>query len=300
MKSRSTGEKVFNIFNVSFLILFCVTTLYPFLNILAISLNDGMDASLGGITIFPRKFTFFNYKLVFQSDDILRTLLFSAAMTVTRTVLALLVTSAAAYVLTKKDLIFKKGLTTFFLIPMYIGGGLIPYYIIVKSLGLMNNFLVYVFPYLFDFFFALIMRVYFQTNINESIYESAYLDGANDIYIFFKIVLPLSKPMLAAVALFIGVGAWNDWYTTMLFCTNSSKLWTLQFLLQKLVMQIDAATQLAKRVLHSTGSVSGESLITPQTITYATLMVATIPIMLVYPFLQKYFVSGMMIGSVKG
>ena len=300
MKSRSIGEKIFNIFNISFLILFCISTLYPFLNILAISLNDGMDASLGGITIFPRKFTLFNYMLVFQSDDILKALFFSVLMTVTRTVFALLVTSAAAYVLTKKDLIFKKGLTTFFLIPMFISGGLVPYYIVIKSFGLMNNFMVYIFPFLFDFFFALIIRVYFQSNINESIYESAYLDGANDIYIFFKIVLPLSKPVLAAVALFIGVNAWNDWYTTMLFCTDSKGLWTLQFLLQKLVMQVDAATQLAKRVLHRSGSVSGDTMITPQTITYATLMVATIPIMLVYPFLQKYFVSGIMIGSVKG
>ena len=221
-------------------------------------------------------------------------------MTIIATVSQLLITSAAAYALTKKDLMFKKVIISIFLIPMFIGGGLIPYYLLIRTLGLINNFLVFILPGLFNFYYAIIMRVYFQSNIPESLYESAYLDGANDLYIYFKLVLPLSKPMLAAVALFIGVGAWNDWMTPMLYCNNAHNLWTLQFILQKLVTQAQATIQLITRSRHAVNQQAIDNMITPQTITYATLIVATLPILLIYPFLQKYFVSGIMIGSVKG
>jgi putative aldouronate transport system permease protein len=221
-------------------------------------------------------------------------------MTIIATVSQLLITSAAAYALTKKDLMFKKVIISIFLIPMFIGGGLIPYYLLIRTLGLINNFLVFILPGLFNFYYAIIMRVYFQSNIPESLYESAYLDGANDLYIYFKLVLPLSKPMLAAVALFIGVGAWNDWMTPMLYCNNAHNLWTLQFILQKMVTQAQAMIQLITRSRHAVNQQAIDNMITPQTITYATLIVATLPILLIYPFLQKYFVSGIMIGSVKG
>ncbi len=297
---RSLGEKAFNVFNIAFLVLFCISTMYPLLNILAISLNEGKDAMLGGITIFPRKFTLFNYEVVFRSGEIFGAFLFSVFVTILRTVVILLTTAAGAYSLTKKDLIFKKSLLTFFLIPMFISGGLVPYYLLIRSLGLMNNILVYILPITFDFYNAIIMRVYFQANIPESLVESAYLDGATDFGILARIVLPLSKPMLAAMALFIGVWAWNDWMTTMLFCSSQPKLWTLQFLLQRLVMQTNAALKMAMTVASKSGKPMDQNLVTTQTITYATLMVATLPIVVIYPFLQKYFVSGLMLGSVKG
>lgn len=297
---RTTGERIFNIINISLLSLFAITTLYPLLNILAISFNEGQDAILGGITIFPRKFTLYNYQIVFQSKEILSAFLFSVGMTIVRTIIILFTTSAGAYAMTKKDLLFKKTIITFFLIPMFISGGLVPYYLVIRTLGLMNNPLIYILPVVFDFYNAIIMRVYFQSNIPESLIESAKLDGSTDFGIFFKIVLPLSKPMLAAMALFIGVAAWNDWMTTMLFCTQNHSLWTLQFLLQKLVMQAETTMQLAIKMAGKSRTPLNRSLVTPQTITYATLMVSTLPIIIIYPFLQKYFVSGIMIGAVKG
>lgn len=297
---RTTSERIFNVFNIALLSLFAITTIYPFLNILAISFNEGQDAILGGITIFPRKFTLFNYQIVLQSKEILGAFLFSSGMTIVRTVVVLFATSAGAYAMTKKDLLFKKSIVTFFLVPMFISGGLVPYYLVIRTLGLMNNPLVYILPVVFDFYNAIIMRVYFQSNIPESLIESAKLDGSTDFGVFFRIVLPLSKPMLAAMALFIGVAAWNDWMTTMLFCNQNHNLWTLQFLLQKLVMQAETTMQLALKMAGKSRTPLNRSLVTPQTITYATLMVSTIPIIAIYPFLQKYFVSGMMIGAVKG
>ncbi len=297
---RSTGEKVFNVVNIVVLTALCVTTLYPFLNILAISFNDGRDAMLGGITVFPRKFTLFNYEVVFRSGDVFSAFLFSVGITLGRTLIIVFTTAAGAYSLMKKDLLFKKSLILFFLIPMFITGGLVPYYLLIRTLGLMNNVLVYLLPITFDFYNAVIMRVYFQSNIPESLIESAYLDGADDFRILSRIVLPLSKPLLAAMMLFIGVWAWNDWMTTMLFCSNKPGLWTLQYLLQRLVMQTNAALKLAMTMAAKSGKPIDQSLITPQTITYATLIVATVPIVVIYPFLQKHFVAGIMLGSVKG
>lgn len=297
---RSAGEKIFNVLNILILSAMCVTTLYPFLNILAISFNDGRDAMLGGITVFPRKFSLFNYEMVFRSGDVLGAFFFSVGITLARTLIIVFTTAAGAYALTKRDLLFKRSLITFFLIPLFLTGGLVPYYLLIRSLGLMNNVLVYLLPITFDFYNAVIMRVYFQSNIPDSLIESAYLDGADDFRILGRIILPLSKPLIAAMLLFIGVWAWNDWMTTMLFCSNDTRLWTLQYLLQRLVMQTNAALKLAMTVAAKSGKPIDQALITPQTITYATLIVATVPIVVIYPFLQKHFVAGIMLGSVKG
>lgn len=297
---KSVGARTFDMLNIVFLVSFCAICLYPFLNILAISFNEGSDAAMGGITLWPRKFTLVNYQVVFAGSDILYAFFFSASMTVVRTVAVLLCTSMGAYALTKKNFPWRTGVITYFLIPMFIGGGLVPYFLVIKTLGLMNNFLVYILPLLFDFYSAIIMRVYFDYNIHESLSESAYIDGATDFGIFFRIYIPLSKPMLAAIALFIGVAAWNDWYTTLLFCGNTRQLWTLQYLLQRLVMQTEQARQMADLMTQKTGQMIKKNVITPQTITYATLMIATVPIVIVYPFLQKYFIKGMMLGSIKG
>jgi putative aldouronate transport system permease protein len=298
--NKSIGVRVFNVFNIMMLTAFCIICLYPFLNILAISLNEGSDAARGGISIWPRKFTIVNYQVVFRGSDILYAFLFSSGMTIIRTIVVLLCTAMGAYAFTKKNFPWRSGIITFFLIPMFIGGGLVPYFLVIKTLGLMNNFLVYVLPLVFDFYSAIIMRVYFDHNIHESLSESAYIDGATDFSIFFHIYIPLSKPMLAAIALFIGVAAWNDWYTTLLFCGNTRELWTLQYLLQRLVMQTEQARRMAQLMTQKTGQMIKKNVITPQTITYATMMIATVPIVIVYPFLQKYFIKGMMLGSIKG
>lgn len=297
---KSSGEKIFNVFNISFLIILSVTWLYPFLNILAISLNDAKDTLRGGITVFPRVFTLINYQIVFGGSNIMHALFISSARTLIGTLATLFCTSMVAYVFTKKGLLFKKGIITYFLIPMFISGGLIPYFLVIKTLGLMNNFLVYIIPGLFDFYSAIIIRVYFQSNIHESISESAFLDGATDFTVFFKIYVPLSKPILAAMALFIGVSFWNEWMASMLYCANNHNLWTLQYLLQKLVMEAQNALNYATttgKILHR--NINADA-ITPQSITYATLLVATIPIICIYPFLQRYFISGIMLGSIKG
>lgn len=291
---HTKGEKIFQAVNVVFMLLLCVIMIFPYLNQLAISLNDGMDAMMGGIGIWPRKFTWANYQAVFSSKSMLTGAYISVSKVLLGTLLGLAVLFTSAYGITRSNLPYRRGLTLFLMIPAYVSAGVIPTYITYRYLGLINNYLVYILPGCFSFYNMVILRSFLQ-ELPVSIEESAKLDGANDIQIMYKIALPLSKPVMATIALWLSVGLWNGWMDTLLYITDRS-LYTLTYIMMQLIKESSLAQQMAQEA----GNVSEASKPTPDTVKAATLIVTTLPIIMVYPFLQKYFIKGVTLGAVKG
>ena len=291
---HTRGEKIFQVVNIFIMLLVCVITLYPYLNQVAISFNEGMDAMLGGITIFPRKFTLANYAAVFNNRSMINGAYISVSKTIIHTVLGLVVLFMSAYGITRSNLPYRKGITLFLMIPCYVSAGQIPTYLLYRYLGLMNSYLVYVLPGLYSFYNMVIIRSFLQ-ELPASIEESAKLDGANDFQIMYKIALPLSKPVMATVALWLSVGSWNGWMDTLLYITNRS-LYPLTYIMMQLIKESSLAQQMATE----SGAEDQASKPTPDTVKAATLVVTTIPIIMVYPFLQKYFIKGVTLGAVKG
>ena len=299
---RSTSDRIMNIviyFTMAVVFIFCV---YPFINIIAMSLSNGVNG-YRSITVLPDGFTTQNYVSVFQNDDISSALWMSILRTVVGTVIQLTTTSLAAYALSKKQLPGRFGIIMFFYLPTIISGGLVPTYMVFRQLGMMNNFWVYIVPGLFGFYNMIILRTFFES-IPSALQESAYIDGASPNQLFCRIVLPLSKAALATIALFIAVGHWNDWFTTMLYCRSQKNLWTLQYILQRIVKQASMAEEMAKAMNEAGLTAQAENVarlikVTPRGVQYATLIISTVPIMVVYPFLQKYFTKGVMLGAIK-
>ena len=284
--------------NVFFLVLIAFVTFYPFWNVLMISLNDPNDTLMGGITLWMRKFTIENYRYIFTQDAFTRALLVSVGRTVIGASAHLLFCSAFAYALSKKWMIGQKFFLGMLIVTMYIGGGLIPTFLTFKNLGLYHNFMVYILPNIVSSYNAIIMMTYFKS-IPSELEESVRIDGGNDYVIFFRIVLPVSLPMLATIGLFVAVWQWNSWFDTMLY--GGRKLMTLQMQLVELIRD---ASQVQK--LMSAGSNLAANLArmgynpNVESIKATSMMVTAIPIICVYPFLQKYFVKGIMVGSLKG
>lgn len=277
------------------LVLLAVLTLYPFVYVMAYSLSDGVVASARTITVFPVRPTLRNYRAVLLNDGIMRAAFVSVSRTVLGSTLHLVVTSLCAYALSKERLVGKRFWIPFFVIPMYFSGGLLPLYIVVTKLGMHNSFLVYVIPMLFNSFHMLILRVFF-VQLPTSLEESAKLDGAGDTRILVQIVMPMSLPVVATVLLFIGVAHWNSWFDTMLYIT-SKELVTLQALLQRIILESQTRDMIDIMEMMQSEQ---KTTVTPEAIKMATLMVATVPIIMIYPFLQRYFVKGLTIGAVKG
>jgi len=275
--------------------LFIITiTLYPFLNVVAKSFNDPIDTVKGGVHIVPRAFTLQNYIGLFEAGSNLpvafRTSVLRTFIGATSGVLCC---AMFAFVLSRRDFIFRRSFTIFLVVTMYIGGGLIPEYMLIRNLGLINNFMVYILPGLINAFNVIVIRAYMDT-IPFSLQESAKIDGANDISIFFRIIIPLCKPVLATIALFIAVGQWNSWFDTYLYARNTVNLSTLQYELMKV---LDSAQSVAAQDIYAEGLRSARR--NPEAIKMAITVIATVPILIIYPFLQKYFVSGITIGAVK-
>lgn len=293
---KSRGDRIFDAVNTLIMLLVIVVTLYPFLNILAISLNDAHDSAAGGIYIWPRKLSFDSYESVFRYPGIYHAFLVSAGRTVAGTLLSLTLTSITAYVMTKKYLVGYKVVYNYFVISMFISGGLIPTFFLYQKLHIYNTFWVYILPGAFVVYYMILMRT-FILQLPKELEESALLDGANELQVYLKVIMPLSKPILATIGLFVAVNQWNSWQDT-LFYTHDSELETLQYVLMKVLQQAEAASMArqAKRSMARMRTVS----ITPDSIKMAITIAATLPIICVYPFIQKHFVKGMMIGAVKG
>jgi len=292
MRYRTTTADVIILL---FMVYIIVVTLYPFLNILAKSLNDPIDTVKGGIHIIPRAFTFQNYVSLFEGGSNLPAAFrMSVLRTVIGTITGVLCCAMFAFPLSRSDFMFRRSFTIVLVVTMYIGGGLIPDFLLIRKLGLINNFWVYIIPWLINAFNVIVIRAYIDT-IPLSLQESARIDGANDIGIFFRIILPLCKPVLATIALFIAVGQWNSWFDTYLYARGSNALSTLQFELMKV---LDSAAAMGSQVdIYSEGLRQARR--NPEALKMAITIIATVPIIVVYPFLQRYFVSGITLGAVK-
>lgn len=294
MKRRksSFGDKIFTVCNVLFMIAFVVITLYPVLNTLAISLNDGTDALRGGIYLFPRKFTMKNYMTVLEKDNLVTGAYITVARTVVGTVFSLVTNAILAYIVSRKRFLFKQQLSLFWVVTMYVNGGMIPTFLLFKGLHLTNSFWVYVIPGMISAFNMLVIRTY-MNGIPDSLEESAQLDGAGYMTIFWKIISPLCKPVYATVALFVAVGQWNSWFDAMLYNRMSSEYTTLQYELMKLLSSVTNQGNSAEAMKNAAGTV------TPTSVRAAATILTMLPIVCLYPFLQRYFVTGLTIGGVK-
>lgn len=297
-KNLRPGDIVFDSINYLILIFIGLITLYPFLHVLAISLNDGMDSMKGNIGIVPRVFSIASYQMIFEHPQLLSATGMSLARTVVGLAISMTFTTMLAYVLTKRYIVGYKFINTIFVMAMFLGAGLIPTFMNYKSLHLNNTFWVYVIPGAVNIWNMTLLRNSFDT-LPDSLEESARLDGANDFQIFLRIVLPLSGPILATISLFVAVQQWNAWQDTLYYTSNDS-LVTLQYLLMTVIKQAEAGQMAAQR-LHGLPSIAkrlGQN-VTPDSVKMAITMVATVPILCVYPFVQKYFVKGVMVGAVK-
>jgi len=289
---QSTPDIIFVIVNTIVLITFCIITLYPILNTLAVSLNEGMDAVKGGIYLLPRKFTLQNFYTVFKMDNLMTATKISVARTVIATIFQMLVTALLAYTLSRKDFIFKNQVTLFYVLTMYVSGGLVPGFLLLRGLGLTNTFAVYIIPGAVSAFNMIVIRTY-MNGLPDSFVESAQIDGAGHFKIFVRIILPLCKPVMATVALFIAVNQWNSWFDAMLYNMNRPDLTTMQYELMKLLSSVSQQNGSASTMKNAVNT------ITPRTIAAATTIVTALPIVCLYPFLQRYFVAGLNVGGVK-
>lgn len=292
---RTVGGELFTIINAIFMIAFVVITLYPVLNTLAVSFNDGTDALRGGIYLWPRKWSLQNYSTVLQKDNLITGAYISVARTVLGTVFGLAANALLAFIVSRRKFLFKSQLSLFWVITMYVNGGMIPVFLVYKGLGLTNSFWVYVIPGMLGAFNMLVMRTY-MLGISDSLEESAQLDGAGYMTIFIKIISPLCKPVYATVALFIAVGQWNSWFDAMLYNRMSDQYTTMQYELMKLLSSVTNQGATAETMQNA---VEAAGAVTPTSIRAAATIITMLPIVCLYPFLQRYFVAGLTIGGVK-
>ncbi len=289
--NQSRGEKIFGILNMAALGLVALLCLYPFLYTLTISLSTASEASREGLHLFPREISFASYRMVLSNPNILTGYGNTILRTVLGTTLSLLGVCIAAYPLSRREMPRRSMITFMIVFTMLFNGGLVPTYLLIRNLGLINNIFSLIFPSMLAAFNIIIVKNFFQS-LPESLVESARIDGAGDWRILFTIFIPLSKPALATVALWTSVFHWNSWFDAMLYITDDRKQ-VLQTFLQRIV--IESNTQLMEVGIHDTSVVD----FTSETVKAATIIITILPIICVYPFLQKYFVKGIMLGGVK-
>ena len=295
-ENRIRRDRVFPICNTILLILLMFITLYPVINTVAYSFNDGTDALRGNIGLWPRVFSLNSYKSILSDKAVYLAAWISASKTVLITLLNLFWTSMLAYVLSRKEFVLRKPITLLMVLTMYVNAGMIPNYLLItKTLHLGNKYLVYIIPTMFSCFNMIVIRTYIS-GLPEALVESARIDGAGDIRVFWQIIFPLCKPVLATVALFVAVGSWNSWFDTYLYAGGKKELYTLQYLLKMKLATTQASANAAKATAEAMSTL-GQT--TPITIRCAITVIATVPILIVYPFLQQYFVTGIALGSVK-
>lgn len=295
MYESSTASKIFDFCNATFMIIFCITILLPFWDLIVKSFSRQQDISYMSINLFPKVWDLSAYKYCITDEGIVPAFIMSVLRTVVGTVFHLVITAMAAYTMTRDNMPFIKIITTFLLIPMFIGAGLIPTFLNIKSLGLLDSFWVYILPSGFSIYNCIIIRNYFFS-IDKGMEESASMDGASYFRIFGSIIIPLSKPVLATVALWQIVGHWNAWFDNMIYNRNSSHLMTLQYLLRRMLEKASRTSETAY-AMELTGAFSDMS---SEAVKAAVTVIVVLPIIIVYPFVQKYFVKGIMMGAVKG
>jgi len=292
----SIGDRIFTVFIYVVLTLLAFSTFYPFWNSLVISFNEGLDTSKGGITFWPREFTLENYKIVFEDSRLMNGFVIALLRTVIGTVASILATAIFAYGMSKRGLMGRKIYMIMCIVTMYFGGGLIPSYMLIRGLGLFNSFWVFIIPALISVWNMIIFRTFFQ-GLPQGLEESAKIDGCGNCT-FFRIVFPLSGPVIATLSLFTAVAHWNEWFVASIYITNENLL-PIQTILRQILFSNIASEQLSNVDTSALVHINAAKKITSKALTMATIMVATLPIVCVYPFLQRFFVKGVLIGSLK-
>lgn len=288
------GGNIFDAANTLFMILFAFLMVYPFINLLAVSLNDGIDAAKGGIYFWPRKFSLESYSYMLQNKNLLKGAVISVLRVVAGTVTCLLGTGLLSYVVSVRNFSGRRFMRVIFIITMYFSGGLIPTYLLILKLHLINSFNVYWIPHILNAYYMLIIASYIQ-DIPEALSESASMDGAGDLRIFFQIIAPISLPVFACIAIYVGVTQWNSWFDVQLY--NSNRKWdNLQIMLNRLLNEVQGEQELRDAQLQYQKFRNMSTV----TLRAATTILVTMPIVFIYPFFQKYFIGGITIGAVKG
>lgn len=293
----SAGDKAVSIVTYTIVIVLCLMILLPCLNVLALSFNDGQDAARGGVFIWPRVWTLDNYKEVFQDGSIVNAYKITIARTLIGTFMCLAVTTFAAFALDQSELPGRKFINFAITFTMLFGGGTIPTYIQYNELGMLDTFWVYVIPGLVSVTHLMMVRSFFD-GLPYGLQEAAKLDGCGYFGVFFRIMLPLSKPILAVVGLYTAVGHWNDWYSGSFYMT-SNKLWPVQTVLQQMLARAMDSTQDVKGNV-AAAIAANQRAVTTDSLKMAAVVITTVPILCVYPFVQKYFAKGTLIGAIKG
>jgi putative aldouronate transport system permease protein len=293
------GDRIFDFCNIVLMIMLAVVTLYPFVNTLAVSLNDASDSIKGGIFLTPRIFSLYNYQYAFNESSIIHATFISVLRSVIATVVTVFCSAMVAYTVSRQEFVLRKFVTIAFVLTMYFNGGLIPNYLLTKELHLLNSFWVYIIPGIVGVFNVIIIRSFIE-GLPDGIMESARIDGAGEFTTFMRIVFPLCMPVLATVALFVAVGNWNSWFDVFLYNSSNVKLSTLQYELMK-ILQNSNASMSQKSAADVFSNVAGQTqnVMTPTAVRATMTIIASVPIIIVYPFLQKYFVKGMTLGGVK-
>jgi putative aldouronate transport system permease protein len=280
---NSAGRSIFTAANTAFIVIICLLIIIPFWMVVITSLSSNEVAAREGFVIVPKGLELSSYVNVFSSGGYFKSFIRSIWVTVAATALSMLLSTTMAYALAQEDLIWRNGFMNMVLITMVIDGGIIPFYMVVRQLGMINSYLSLIIPMAISTYNLILMRNFFRS-IPSSLIESARLDGSNEAGILVKIVLPVSVPILAAIMLFYAVGHWNRYFEVVMFINSSSK-YTLQVLLRQLIF-------------HSEGD--GTYSVMVNNFKMAVMVIAMLPILLLYPFIQKYFISGLMLGSIKG
>ncbi|WP_127532925.1 carbohydrate ABC transporter permease [Paenibacillus kobensis] len=291
----SLSDKVMKTIIYSLLLVLAFITFYPFWNSLVLSFNVGSDAAAGGITFWPRKFTFENYELVFKEKSIYHAYLITVLRTVVGTLVAMFFTALFAYAMSKKGIVFKKFYTLFAIFTMFFQGGLIPYFVVMYNVHLYNTFWFLILHGMISVYNMIIFRTFFM-ELPDGLEESAKIDGCSNFGVFFRIVVPISGPVIATLSLFTAVFLWNDWFTPSVFINNQNLIPLQTTLVQ--IINAGATASLLTNVNSHTASML-QNTVTVKTLQMATMMVATLPILAVYPFLQRFFVKGVLVGSLK-
>lgn len=288
-KPAGVGSKVFDVVNYLILAVIGFIMLYPMYYVLIVSMSSAKFISLGEVTFFPKGITFEAYERVFNSANIWTGYKNTIVYTVLGTIINVLLTAMCAYPLSRKEFYGRKTLTVLITITMFVSGGLIPLYLVINNIHLMNTMWAVILPSAISTYNMIIMRTSFES-IPDSLIESAYLDGANDIVILRWIVLPLSKAIIATMVLFYSVSHWNSYFPAMLYLNDKSK-YPVQVIMRDIIIGSD---------MSEAGDTSALSMVSVLNYRYAVIIISLVPILLVYPFIQKYFTKGVMVGAVKG
>jgi putative aldouronate transport system permease protein len=293
------ADKIFLIFVYVFLAISLLIVLYPLIYIISASISNPHLVNSGEMWLLPKGITFEGYRTLLGNSSIWRGYLNTIYYTVLGTSINLLVTLPCAYALSREDFYGRRAFTNFMLVTMFLSGGLIPSYLLIRSLGMLNTVWALVIPGAVSVYNVVVTRTFFQSTIPREMEEAAIVDGCSDFRLFMQIVLPLSTPIIAVMALFYGVGHWNSFFSALIYLSDRS-MYPLQMILREILILQDMSSNTVNNVTSEMANMLYSKQQLAQVIKYGVMIVSSLPVIIVYPFLQKYFVKGMMVGSIKG